>query len=556
MSLVKLQTVDVDNVRVGGFKLRPHQIKSFLKWQKKDKLSGGMTVYKKKLYYQPENGDAIEYTIVKKEKKVKKSTAKDADGQLSFHVADLKMDKFGLVIGGRKPTKEQTAVLKSWQKSGKIPKKSSGFAIKGTKMSYTTTDGKKFPVGCVAYDSSADTMMGNLRSASGLTFGPKHTALKSAQIKVLNSWLRGDYELNADDDGFEVDGNGDLVYIDTTGKQTKIYTKYRGTSSVDDDAETKSDDDDDEDDDDDDSDDDHDEMVDAIYDTYDEAAAPPAWSRGDWVGKKYNKHAFAIYEKGAKKKHVKMSLERVPVNVKQSRYFDKKSFKKLTGYNRSGYNRYFAKTGKLLPNVPVYTLAPVKRGSKYASVHFIHVFGPAFDDASQPDYEVLLEHMTPKKMVKELIKRYRFIFRSVYETAEKLGLTKICWSSVGSVAFAKMYPGGKKKFVKEVFVPAFEHEFNPIYENLYMGKKKDPAFQSLAKKDIDVECRGLFPDVVDNLDLKKTLLVNAWDPHSMAGNEHNLYSSLDAFVGRNSAVWRLSAFQTNPYILKNKMLVV
>ncbi len=182
------------------------------------------------------------------------------------------------------------------------------------------------------------------------------------------------------------------------------------------------------------------------------------------------------------------------------------------------------KKGILAPNIAIYCKTPVRDGD-LPEVHIINVIGCALD-AAGPDFQYFLED--PKKMVSRLKVFYRGVFLKVFECAKRLSLPIVCMSLVGALNFAKLYPGGKNAFKKDVWIPEFRKVIRgyPNIEIVFMGSG------DFAEEFVDV---GYFPDLLAHINPKKTLLVNAWDPFSFVGNGNNKDNSLDGFIGRNTA---------------------
>ena len=87
--------------------------------------------------------------------------------------------------------------------------------------------------------------------------------------------------------------------------------------------------------------------------------------------------------------------------------------------------------------------------------------------------------------------------------------------------------------------------------NYYLKGNKDKVF---ARNDLLKQILyGKYPDLktkIDNLSANKVCYVNAWDPHSIAGNGNFLDNSLDGYFGAYSAISLLCWPHTNPVLAK------
>jgi hypothetical protein len=76
----------------------------------------------------------------------------------------------------------------------------------------------------------------------------------------------------------------------------------------------------------------------------------------------------------------------------------------------------------------------------------------------------------------------------------------------------------------------------------------DKLIETLKTK-TDIEYTGVI-DEIKNLQGNKICYINAWDPHSIAGNGNENDKSLDGYIGANSAISLLSWPPTNPVLAK------
>lgn len=266
---------------------------------------------------------------------------------------------------------------------------------------------------------------------------------------------------------------------------------------------------------------------------------PPMWSikLEESFFNLYAKKCLVICGKECDRNIIKGLInEREPVNISMTRIYDKNKLYEYCKYEYSFYYRYFRKYNIIAPNIGIYTFTPVKLNNTFIDCHIYNAIGYAFDNHLQPDF-IYFNNLNFDKDI--LINLYAELLGKIIKCAKHLNLSTVIWSAVGCNNFAMMYPG--RSFYDEIFKPAFLtlDSTDLIYES--MGDYIDNDIVS--KKHIN-----LFPDILNDIDVSKTLIVNAWDPHSIAGNGNNNDRSLDGFVGRNSMIGRLSWGITNVFL--------
>ena len=304
------------------------------------------------------------------------------------------------------------------------------------------------------------------------------------------------------------------------------------------------------------------ELFNILCSVYDKRFTPPGYNDTmSWAAKAYTEQI--LFDKYAKVARIytdskepniiiqRLVTEREPVNIGMRRFFDESVMNKIFGYNVSYYKRYHNKTNNIAPNIGVYTLAPVqyKDTAIPIDVHFYHAIGYAFDTQGQPDYKVLL-NADPCI----LIQKYINLFTCSFECAKQLGLTRVIMPIIGGGSFSVLYKDGRDKFQTDIYIPALIHVIKN-YPDIIVGyttcDKNCPAALYLKKyKYVYV---GKFPVLLNNewFDKKTTLVVNAWDCHSILGNGNKGDNSMDGWVGRFSAVQFFGLGLTNPHILNN-----
>tara|TARA_B100000482_G_C12608465_1_gene298049 strand:+ start:1072 stop:2625 length:1554 start_codon:yes stop_codon:yes gene_type:complete len=203
-----------------------------------------------------------------------------------------------------------------------------------------------------------------------------------------------------------------------------------------------------------------------------------------------------------------------------------------------------------------------KEEKKVATIHVINSIGYAFDDSSQPDANFFCTNMIITK-IDEYKVAVQKIVHKIIKCAEHLKLKRIMLAEVGCGFFAGPNQDLAKttfyKALQECTVESNDFEFGLLGKGITTNFLKNAIGES---NEIRVNLRKhtffdgvhLFPNFVEDKTqefLNETLFVNAWDPHSVAGNGNGQDNSLDGFFGRSTAIAALSLPQTNPYILLN-----
>jgi hypothetical protein len=264
----------------------------------------------------------------------------------------------------------------------------------------------------------------------------------------------------------------------------------------------------------------------------------------------------------------KLCTQREPVNMDMRRYYDQKMMQENFGWSVSYYQKYWNENQTLAPNFGVYCQTPVKENLEDPGkiIHIYNAIGAALDVETQPDYIHFIKNNNDKLdganlLKKELINFYTDVFTGIFACVVDLGLENLVMSGVGANNFAKKYPGGIKAFQEEIWAPTFykvSREPKFVVRKFFMGFSGSFAQLFLKSKyQLDILDIGYFPAALKSINpqsLEKTLFVNAWDPHSIAGNGNFQDDSLDGHVGRNTAVSVLCWPKTNPYMTYTSFL--
>jgi len=181
--------------------------------------------------------------------------------------------------------------------------------------------------------------------------------------------------------------------------------------------------------------------------------------------------------------------------------------------------------------------------------HAINVIGYGFDSQKQPDYQYFSKHGWGK-----LQRHLTTTMRYVFQCAHDLGLQTVVLSYIGGGAFSSLFPRDYEQAYLNMFVEAVKDardssDFTGGLELMGADQNLIDALGTVLIQQVrDI---GRIPAVWKGTEAESKLFVNAWDPHSYAGNGNKGDHSLDGYVGRHSAVSYLSCVELNPHILEN-----
>jgi len=319
-------------------------------------------------------------------------------------------------------------------------------------------------------------------------------------------------------------------------------------------------------------------LASAIAATYSPGYGPPSWAVETYTREydKYAQKAALFYDAGADEEAVRLvATQREPSNVAMKPHFDAKKLENVTGepWTGSGYTQFYKDHGKLAPNIGVLTLAPSavarsRNGGLHAKpgrlrdIYIYHAIGAALDNENQADYKAMVANKEPDETRRLLLDFYVSVFTKIFEAARSVSATGIVMSLVGAVSFAGMYPGpagtsNEVAFHSEVWIPAYAH-VRAQYTGFKMyvtgdlekigDRPPNPAgIYLLANKHTRV---ALFPELMNQVPAG-TMIVNAWDPHTLPGNGNEGDDTIDGWIGRYSAIHFFGWAYTNPQLLEN-----
>ena len=330
-----------------------------------------------------------------------------------------------------------------------------------------------------------------------------------------------------------------------------------------------------------------------LWSAYFAPYSPPAW----FVGNPKNFRSIindlgptaTVYytkshpEQSTEEKQLRQQLiQREPTNIAMVKNFDINILENKLGWNESYYSEQYNETKLIPPNLAVYCQTPVVdvEGNLLEDrLHVINSIGLAFDSKIQPDYKFYLAAETKAAARRQMIKPVYFgIFKKIFVCAKEKGMKTVVMSLVGGGAFAdewnefghkgEVIYKGKNAFLQRIWLPMFKlayEKYGSQFKVVFMGTEKEPDIikQKLAdifkrNKKNPFKDIGFFPGNISHkgVDIPNTLFVNAWDPHSIAGNGNAEDQTLDGFFGRSSAIAILCWPLTNIFLSKYNEVVV
>jgi len=250
-------------------------------------------------------------------------------------------------------------------------------------------------------------------------------------------------------------------------------------------------------------------------------------------------------------------------------------------------------------NIAVYCQSPVEFAKdRFVDVHIMNLIGLAFDDPAQPD-TIFFKHnmlkdqhriasvMSDGNLLMALWNHFVCMWDMAYKAAVDNKLKAVCLARISGGAFGGCLPDiGLSSATKLPCKPLDLHfkktlgegkKWNSLYEFVYQETNRVVAtsgrYMNVQTVFCNFEehprhanllsawarsqhnghrvpaCFGYLKDARDmfnGLKLDEVLFLNAWDPHSIAGNGNGIDNSLDGFFGRASAIGLICCPHTNP----------
>lgn len=299
---------------------------------------------------------------------------------------------------------------------------------------------------------------------------------------------------------------------------------------------------------------------------YDDGFAFPAWviesDRKLDLEQRQKYHANVVMWVDDDQERVSATVfHREPCNIGMDSLFDGRLMHATFGYSKSFYRTYFERTGRLAPNFGIYTLAGFRKSP--VRVHLFHAIGLAFDSPLQPDYLVM--RSLPKEAVQPWAQRfYERVFLLVLGCAQFRKLNAVALPMIGGGHFATLYEDdkgeGQDHFRLRVWLPALVRAWQGQNLRLdFLGnldREAPELWAEIRREWPAARALGNFPDqAIAAIDVKKTLMVNPWDPHSVIGNGNEQDASLDGVVGRLTDAAVIGTALLNPWLLRSVVRV-
>jgi hypothetical protein len=239
---------------------------------------------------------------------------------------------------------------------------------------------------------------------------------------------------------------------------------------------------------------------------------------------------------------MKILNERVPTSMVGTDYFRNPD---LMRYLFRNTQSYYARQpeGKLAEHPAVFCRTPVAWDGEMLAknVAIFNIPGYAFDNETQADYK----YFDGKKEELIIGMMKKFLLIAAAAKTEQLSTVALC--AFGCTNFAILFTGN---FFMEIYCIALERVYDQYAYRMF-GLDFVPFGMSTneANEIRKICCTrrtenfGYFPRDHTLLDDDQVMLVNAWDPHSIAGNGNSDDPSLDGFIGRATAIGCLCAPQ-------------
>jgi hypothetical protein len=314
----------------------------------------------------------------------------------------------------------------------------------------------------------------------------------------------------------------------------------------------------------------------ALYEIYEPSYRPPQWTL-DFVKSpawnSYARTAIVYYDPMDELRDVRQVVEqREPVNIGMNRHYNSDALQAVFGYRVGGYQTLFYQTGRLPPNVAIYSLTPFATISdeslrwdlpqaavQIVNAHVINVTGYAFDSRDQVDYKFFIPLRGRDPTYLQLLTyKHKIVFDKIFTCARDLGSEIVVLSAFGLASFAADYPD--KSELSMTWLGGFGQSLRQFLNRgpshvrwIGMMGVDMPGVKTIVEKaGMQYRAFGFLPKLLVTPplagNLNRTLFVNAWDPLSMVGNGNFNDESLDGRIGRRSALAFLCWPPINPQI--------
>lgn len=297
--------------------------------------------------------------------------------------------------------------------------------------------------------------------------------------------------------------------------------------------------------------------------------APPAWNeRSDALVQRHWNSVRVYYDRKDRISDVAQLVQaRDPVNIALDKYGTRKPFAMKGAPPALSYSEQAKKLGStaLPPNIAIFCTTPIQLGKTFVNAHVINAVAFGFDHPDQPDARFFCESGTTciaEHRTSEYEKHVRRVVRKIFACAKDQKFKRLMLSMIGCGCFAGDNKSAAERVLLKAFasgVRAWEATGRQLQIGMLGSEGQDPkvmmALDAACKK--GTMCTVLkqtgsgpyrIPECMTSPELndgKKTLYVNAWDPHSAVGNGNSADDSLDGYFGRASAMAALCHTFTN-----------
>jgi hypothetical protein len=278
---------------------------------------------------------------------------------------------------------------------------------------------------------------------------------------------------------------------------------------------------------------------------------PPEWAKRSF-GSDTSASATIVATIGSDEDVVRrLVTEREPTNLQGLPCYDQALLHTKMGYKRSWYHTYFTKYHTLAPNVAVYTPGHTEDGR---IIHIYNAIGYAFDSIRQVDSRFFARLATAERDV-TMFRLYTQLLSNIYHFARQCNFETVIMSLVGCGFFADQYPTGADD-LRKLWAYAFLAVDRTGLTTKFMGQDEGLIAEMFRiHEQQPFEYVGKYAGLLDSFDdLTRSLIVNAWDPHSVPGNGNGGDDSLDGFIGRSTAIQFAGWGQSNPSLLSNEIM--
>jgi hypothetical protein len=313
-----------------------------------------------------------------------------------------------------------------------------------------------------------------------------------------------------------------------------------------------------------------------LYDLYKSGYGPPGWAleASDTILRDYASTAVVICDAGDSPNDVVALLAgREPTHIGSSCIYNAENACAGVEGAYGPLARRALEYGQLPPNIATMAYVPIynKDTGTSTTVWITNLIGLALDHEMQPDF---IWWETQGKSTMALVRFYTKVMRKAFASARHVEAKRLVLTAMGTGDSVDLVGMRQQNFIHNVLLPAIHNASKEIQAEPIEFSVGGRALQlrvpwgvlSLTSAGDEYLGEqfgniGSFPECFSTESselLAETVVCNAWDPWSIAGNgnEHDANASLDGNIGRASAVAILTHPATNPYLLCRHRFVV